>query len=77
MAEPIYRPGLDDIIAGDTAISSLTGRLLYRGYPAEELAQRTSYEEVAYLILYGELPKREEFAKFTQRLRASAQFRPS
>ena len=38
---------------------------------------RTSYEEVAYLILYGELPKRDELTKFTARLRCKRRFLPS
>src|SRR5512135_398855 len=43
-----------------TFIDGDKGILNYRGYPIEQLAERSSYLETAYLILYGELPKREE-----------------
>ena len=65
MAESLYRPGLEGIIAGETAVSTIAGGLLYRGYAVEELAQHTSFEEVAYLILYGELPARVERYAFS------------
>jgi citrate synthase len=68
MTEPLYRPGLEGIIAGETAVSSIAGGLLYRGYPVEELAEHASFEEVAYLILYGELPKTDQLAAFNDRL---------
>jgi citrate synthase len=68
MPEPLYHPGLEGIIAGETAVSTIAGGLLYRGYPVEELAQHASFEEVAYLILYGELPKNDQLAAFNDRL---------
>lgn len=70
MAEPIYSPGLEGIIAGETAVSTVTGGLQYRGYSIEELAQRASFEEVAYLLLYGELPTTAELTAFQQRIAA-------
>jgi citrate synthase len=54
-----YGRGLEGLVAGDTAICEIdgrTGRLLYRGYPIDELVGRASFEEVAYLILSGEMP---------------------
>ncbi len=63
-----YSPGLEGVIAGETSVSSLADGLRYRGYAAEELASQASYEEVAYLILYGELPKTNELAEFQARL---------
>lgn len=72
MPESIYRPGLEGIIAAETSISSLVDGLKYRGYPAEELAQHATFEEVAYLILYGELPTSDRLAKFTARVRDAA-----
>jgi 2-methylcitrate synthase/citrate synthase II len=68
MSEPLYRPGLEGIIAGETAVSSIAGGLLYRGYPVEDLAEHASFEEVAYLIFYGELPKADQLAAFDDRL---------
>jgi citrate synthase len=72
-AEPIYSPGLEGVIAGETAISTVEGGLRYRGYPVTELAERTSFEEVAYLLLHGELPTRRQLNEFAQRLIAARQ----
>jgi len=72
MSEPLYHPGLEGIVAGETAVSTLEGGLSYRGYQVEELAQHASFEETAYLILYGELPKADQLASFNERLRHSA-----
>ena len=47
-----------------TYIDGEKGVLLYRGYPIEQLAEHSSFLEVAYLLMNGELPTREEFAKF-------------
>src|SRR5947208_1284883 len=44
-----------------TYIDGGKGILEYRGYPIEELAERSSYLETAYLVLYGELPTKEQF----------------
>jgi citrate synthase len=63
LAPPIspqrYGRGLDGLVAGDTGIGELdgvTGRLIYRGYPIEDLVARCSFEETSYLVLHGELP---------------------
>ena len=68
MSDELYRPGLEGVIAGESSISTVQGGLTYRGYAIEELAERSTYEEVAYLILYGELPKADELKAFQQRL---------
>ena len=73
MSEPIYSPGLEGIIAGETAISTVAGGLLYRGYSVEELATHASFEEVAWLVWHGELPTGEELAAFRIRLANNAQ----
>ena len=60
IAEQRYGRGLEDLVAGGTAISEIdgrTGRLLYRGYPIEDLVGRASFEEVTYLVLSGEMPE--------------------
>jgi citrate synthase len=72
MSEPIYSPGLEGIIAGETAVSSIIGGLQYRGYAIEDLARHATFEETAYLLLHGELPGRVELASFRKRLSASA-----
>ncbi|ROR34128.1 citrate synthase [Inmirania thermothiophila] len=47
-----------------TYIDGEEGVLLYRGYPIEQLAEQSTFLEVAYLLLYGELPTAEELAAF-------------
>jgi len=47
-----------------TYIDGEQGVLLYRGYPIEQLAEQSSFLEVAYLLMNGELPGAEEFRKF-------------
>src|SRR5688572_12327485 len=73
MPEEIYSPGLEGVIAGETAISTVSGGLSYRGYSIEELARHGTFEETAYLLLYGELPNAEQLDEFQKRLQASAQ----
>jgi len=47
-----------------TYIDGDRGVLQYRGYPIEQLAEQSTYLEVAYLIVYGELPTREQYAQW-------------
>ncbi len=47
-----------------TFIDGAQGILRYRGYPIEQLAERSNFVEVAYLLLYGELPSATEFSEF-------------
>jgi 2-methylcitrate synthase len=59
--------GLVGVVVDETAISEVsadTSALLYRGYPAHELADRRSFEEVAYLLWNGELPSPQQLAEF-------------
>lgn len=70
-ATEIYSPGLEGVIAGETAISTVTGGLRYRGYPIGELVDKTTFEETAYLLLHGELPKAAQLKDFTARLTAA------
>jgi len=51
-----------------TYIDGENGILRYRGYPIEELAERSTFLEVAYLLINGELPTQEEFDDFTYRV---------
>jgi len=48
-----------------TYIDGDAGVLLYRGYPVEQLAEKSSFMEVAYLLLHGELPTPKQLADFT------------
>jgi 2-methylcitrate synthase/citrate synthase II len=76
MSEPIYSPGLEGIIAGETAISTIAGGLRYRGYAVEALAEHATFEEVAWLVLRRELPTRTELDAFRARLGAAAAIEP-
>jgi citrate synthase len=69
----IYSPGLEGVIAGETAISTITGGLRYRGYPVTELAEKCGFEEVAFLLLHGELPTTRQLSDFQKRLADAAQ----
>ena len=48
-----------------TFIDGDEGVLLHRGYPIEQLAEKSSFLEIAYLLLNGELPNKEEYKKFS------------
>ena len=71
----IYSPGLEGVIAGETAISTIATGLQYRGYPVGELCERSTFDEVAHLLLHGDLPTRTQLGEFNARL-ASAQKLP-
>jgi citrate synthase len=67
-----FAKGLAGIVAGQTAISSLEGTLRYRGYDIEPLARAGDFEEVAFLLLHGELPTASELEAFRDRVRQAA-----
>src|SRR5205823_7198677 len=69
-ATEIYSPGLEGVIAGETAISTVGDALIYRGYAVGDLAEKCSFDEVAYLLLHGELPTPRQFADFQARVAA-------
>lgn len=52
-----------------TYIDGNAGKLLYRGYPIEQLAAHSDYMEVCYLLLYGELPSADEKTLFVDEIR--------
>jgi citrate synthase len=64
----IYSPGLEGVIAGETAISTVAEGLSYRGYPVTELAEKTTFDEVAHLLLHGELPTARQLEDFRKRV---------
>ncbi|TKR30740.1 citrate synthase [Luteimonas gilva] len=62
-----YDPGFTATAACKSAITYIDGDngvLLYRGYPIEQLAKQSSFLEVAYLLMNGELPNKAQFDKF-------------
>lgn len=65
----IYRPGLEGVIAGETRIATVQqDSLAYFGYKIEDLAEHSSFEETAYLLLHGELPNSSQLAEFVAAL---------
>jgi len=59
--------GLEEIYVKKTRISLIdgkNGRLYYRGYRIEDLVKYSNYEEVAYLLIFGELPTKEKYEKW-------------
>src|SRR5579864_2349653 len=70
MAEPLI--GLEDVVITTSTICFIDGEkgiLRYRGYDVSELGAKSSYEEVAYLLLYGQLPTEPQLRQFTEELR--------
>ena len=64
-----YDPGFTSTASCESKITYIDGDagvLLYRGYPIEQLAEKSDFMEVAYLLLYGELPKTPEKEIFVQ-----------
>ncbi|MDH5542550.1 MAG: citrate synthase [Nitrospinota bacterium] len=62
-----FDPGFKSTASCESKITYIDGEagiLLYRGYPIEELAEKSNYLEVCYLLLYGELPTEKEYNKF-------------
>lgn len=66
-----YSPGLEGVIAGESALCLVDegeAGLLYRGYPIRDLAEHSTFEEVAYLLLFGHLPNQKELTDFSVQL---------
>lgn len=71
--KPQLHRGLKGVYFERSAVSSIDGRagdLRYRGYSIHELAENSSFEETAYLLIYGELPTSEQLNLFASRLKA-------
>ena len=67
-----YSPGLAGVIAGETEICWVdpNAGLMYRGYDIHDMAEKASFEEVAYLLLNGELPDFDRLGRFTRDIAA-------
>ena len=67
--EKVAPRGLEGVVATSTAICSVSDNFLqYRGYRIEELVGKAEYEEVAYLLLNGELPNKDQLRDFKAEL---------
>ena len=66
--------GLKDVYIDKTEasfIDGLAGKLLYRGYNIHDLAEKSTFEEVVYLLLYGDLPTKHQLAELDGTLRSN------
>ena len=71
---PEIMKGLKDVYLDTTESSFIDGqegKLLYRGYNIHDLAEKSTFEEVIYLLLHGSLPSKEQLAEFDAHLRAN------
>ena len=72
MSEEVKK-GLEGVVVAESELSFIDGdegRLIYRGYEIEDLAQKASYEEVLYLLWHGELPTQDELDEFSAAMAA-------
>jgi 2-methylcitrate synthase len=79
VADTQVHKGLAGVVADYTAISQVnpdTNSLLYRGYPVQELAASCSFEDVAYLLLHGDLPDAAAQKEFSDTERAERSLAP-
>jgi citrate synthase len=77
---PRIDKGLDNVYVKETSIcfvDGVRGRLLYRGYDIRDLADHSSFEETAFLLLWGRLPNREELARIRADLGAARAVPPA
>lgn len=68
------KKGLDGAVIDTTSVSKVTAEtssLIYRGYPVQELAEKCSFEETAYLLWNNELPTKAQLAEFEKKERAN------
>ncbi len=67
----VYDPGYANVASCRSAVTYLDGDagiLQYRGYPIQELAERSTYLEVAYLLIHGELPNKAQLDEWTHQI---------
>ena len=72
MSEVTYAKGLEGVIAAESRISMVDGekgKLYYLGYSITDLVENCDFEEVTYLLLYGELPNRTQLDEFRKKMR--------
>jgi len=73
-AETTPSRGLEGVVANESAICYVfgeEGRLIYRGYDIHDLADNSTFEETAFLLLKGDLPTREQLKEFVGQLKAA------
>jgi citrate synthase len=79
VCKPTLNTGLRGVVIADTRISDVqgaAGKLIYRGYLIQDLANNVSFEEVAYLLLFEKLPNAAELKAFKDQLAAERDIPP-
>ncbi|HEY1807513.1 MAG TPA: citrate/2-methylcitrate synthase, partial [Acidobacteriaceae bacterium] len=79
MATATVTKGLEGVVATNSGIcwiDGYAGVLAYRGIDIHELADKSTFEETAYLLWFGHLPSNDELADFTKKLTAARQIPP-
>lgn len=70
----MVKAGLEDVVATDSTICFVDGkegRLIYQGYDIHDLAEKSSFEEVVYLLWFGRMPNKAEFDAINRELRVN------
>lgn len=73
MSQPTFKAGLEDVVAGHSEICFIDGkegRLVYRGYNVDDLANHSTFEETAYLLWHGKLPNKAELEALKAQIQA-------
>ena len=79
MGDIQFAKGLEGVIAAESKICKIDGekgKLNYMGYSIEDLIEHCSYEEVCYLLLYGELPTLSQLEDFQSKMRSARPLKP-
>ncbi len=80
MKEPVViHKGLDNVYVMESKICFIDGeasKLFYRGYSIEDLAQHSTFEETAYLLIYGTLPNKRQLEDFKKRISSQRSLEP-
>ena len=77
--KPMLNTGLRGVVIADTRICEVdgaNGRLIYRGYLVQDLAENATFEEVSFLLLYEKLPDKDELEEFKRQLAAERALPP-
>jgi citrate synthase len=77
--KPVLNTGLRGVVIADTRICEVdgaNGRLIYRGYLVQDLAEKATFEEVSFLLLYEKLPDKDELLEFKGQLAAKRALPP-
>src|SRR5437867_5135444 len=75
MSTVLNKGGLEDVVVSTSDICFIDGRegrLVYRGYNVDDLAERSTFEEVVYLLWFGALPTKKEYDAFYKTISATA-----